>query len=159
MNKIGYPVFDRSVKNYVFEPRPDLPLDHYKNKNRRDWTEEELHQLAIDAFGVDEFYPTTMYMAVVEVDLKDSSKHGIVDTNLNMYDKWLIGRIIRLGEHCFDTREFPPEAGGASATINDYIKINPMNVTRTKYPKGNLLVMKDVNITGTVPNPRNCVNG
>ena len=159
MNKIGYPVYNKEVKNYLFEPRPDYPVDHWVNRNRRPWTEEDIHVLALMAFGVDEYIPCKMYMAVEEIDLKDSSRFHIIDTDTTMYDKWCIGRIIRLGYECFDTQEFPPEAGGATATIGDYIKFNPMNVTRTKFPKGNLLTMKDVNITGIIESPRNCVNG
>ena len=158
--KNGFPRFDKSVKNYLFEPIPWLAPDDYRNRNRRVWTQEEIDELKMNAFGTKGVTPASIYLCVEELDLPSETKRApIKGTNKTTFDVWCVGRIVDIGAKSFDTTEFPPEAGGATATIGDIVIFNPMGIRRHKYRKGNLLVMKDVNIMLTIEDIEDCVNG
>lgn len=139
-----FPVQNRNVENGVYEPLKHLPKNHWKNKNRHDWTAEEKSKLLIDAFGTDEIDPAPVYVILEEYDPQSDNKFGIIDTDPHKYDKWHVGRIVAMGSQCFDTVKFPE---GATATFNDYVNFNPYEAHRTRQYKSNLIRIPDTAIT------------
>lgn len=150
----NYPVVELSYPGGIYEPLPDMPKDHWENKNRRVWTLEEKQQLMLDAFGIDGFRPAQHKVCLLEYNPAEHSHLKMPSGSTAHW--WNLGKIISLGRLCFDSRTF---ACGASATYGDYVMFDARRQNRTKFKGGHMIVIEDRDIVMPVKDPVSFVNG
>lgn len=149
-----YPVIDTTYEGGIYHPLPDLPLDHWENKNRKPYTHEEKVQMMIDAFGVDCFRPAQHKVCLLEYNPVEHAKTR--SPNITTTHWWNLGRIVSMGRLAFDKHTFE---GGATATYGDYVMYKGSFCDRTKFRGGHMIIIEDRAIDMIVKDPSEFVFG
>lgn len=135
-----------SPSNYLYEPLPNYPKDHYANRNRRPWPQEEVTKLILEEFGVDIIRPQQHYLLLKEYKPnKDGEKiSSILIPAQSLEDRWHVGLIVAMGPLAFDHKYFPT---GAPATFGDWVVYNRVDTLRVDTRKnGAYLFVQDKNV-------------
>lgn len=139
-----------SKSNFTEEPLPFVPVNHYRNKNRREWSFEEREKLLEEVFGGAFVHPvgTKIYIELIpeveQVNLLTQVSHGLEE-------EWDMGRIIAMGENTWDHLKYPM---GARATLNDYVIYNKTGTQKKTLRNGVVVISaEDWNVIGTVEDP------
>lgn len=149
----NYPVVE-PVKAGIYEPLDHYPVSHWKNKNREPKTIEQIDKMVEEAFGVNGFLPAGHQVCLLEFN---PAAHAIlIQTDDNTSHWWNVGKIIALGELCFDSRTFPT---GAPGTYGDYVIFDQAGAKRTKFKKGNMITIPDTNIIYATDDPFKFISG
>lgn len=154
MYEIMYPFVDKDYHGGVHHKLDYVSDDHWKNKNRHEWSEEDIEKLMIENFGSDAFSPAQHWLVLAEYNPSEDSI--IVEDNMSTAHWWNLGKIINMGPCAFDSKTFPM---GATATIGDYVVFNGNGVKRTKFPIGNMLWLHDTDVFGIVKDPKEYMYG
>lgn len=131
----------------LFNPDPFYPIDHYKQRNRRYWSPEEIKNLSMEAFGLDCFDPEGIRLVVApyEHDFNLFNAHG------ELRDDYHIGKVIKIGKQAFSTEKF---IAGPPCTFGDYVHFKSMNVLTSRAMNGKTIcVVEDVAILGILDDP------
>jgi co-chaperonin GroES (HSP10) len=131
----------------LFNPDPFYPIDHYKQRNRRVWTSEDIKNLSIEAFGLDCFDPEGIRLVIApyEHDFKLFNAQG------ELRDDYHIGKVIKIGKQAFSTEKF---ISGPPCTFGDYVHFKSMNVLTSRAMNGKVIcVVEDVAILGILDEP------
>lgn len=153
MHHNNYPVVE-PYPGGIYEPLKRYPVSHWRNKNRIPRTIEEIDDAVEEAFGVRGFLPIGHEVCVLEFNPAAHSR--LIQTVDNTNHWWNVGKIIALGELCFDSLTFPK---GAPGTFNDYVIFDAAGVKRTKFEKGNMLSIPDTNVKYATDDPFNYIKG
>jgi hypothetical protein len=131
----------------LFNPDPFVPIGHYKQKNRRFWSHEEIKELSLEAFGMDCFDPEGIRLVICPYEHNFSlyNAHG------ELRDDYHIGKVIKIGKQAFSTEKF---ISGPPCTFGDFVHFKSMNVLTSRAMNGKIIcVVEDVAILGTLENP------
>jgi hypothetical protein len=137
-----------SPSNYLFEPHPSYPVDSFENKNRHPWSYEEIKKLQEEALGAYVITPTGYQVLLLELPDMETINGITRNRSYDLGQVWSIGKIIGMGESCFDHYKFP---FGARATFNDWVFYKKAETTRIDMRKGALLTVTDCSIQSLAP--------
>ncbi len=131
----------------LFNKDPFTPSSSYKQRNRRFWSDEEIKQLSLDAFGMDCFDPEGIRLVICPYEHNFSlyNAHG------ELRDDYHIGKVIKIGKQAFSTEKF---IAGPPCTFGDYVHFKSMNVLTSRAMNGKTIcVAEDVAILGIIDDP------
>jgi|SRR5574343_251310 len=140
-------VIQFSPSNYLYDPLPYFPKDHFVNKNRRPWSFEEKQDLLKEMFPELGIVPTGFNIILEEINV-DSPFRG---ENDEVYKEWKVGRVIAMGESAWDFLKFPM---GARATYNDWVLYHEVDTKRHVIRDSKVFItIKDVHIQHVIDCP------
>ncbi len=134
-------------------PLPDIPKDHWENKNRHVWTQEQIDKLWRDEVGLFEFNINGCDVLIKPFDRNEKATlfhHEKVEL-----DKLYCGKVIKIGRLAFDLACFPK---GATCTYGDYVLFSIAECERVDIGFQTFFMLNDLEIAGVVKDPFSVVN-
>lgn len=143
-----FPVMNRNCQNGIFEPLEFWDKDDWRNKNRRNWTEEELSNLYTE---ICDFPIELKNREILLVDYNREESMEFVSNDKYAQDTIFLGRIIKMGTKAFNRIKFKL---GADATYNDWVFYNLIKAKIINTKKHKLIVIKDTDLWGLARDPK-----
>jgi hypothetical protein len=146
-----FPVMNRECKNGIFEPLSHWSKENWRNRNRRNWTCEELKNLFSDHADIDDRELSKNYILLYNFPRSASEKDGdLLNTTRFVKDTIFIGKIIKMGNYAFDKGTFPT---GAIASYGDWVHYDLMKSVEKYGANKQLVLIKDTDIIGLARDP------
>lgn len=130
-----------------------MTSQHWKFKNKREWTEDEITQLIIDEVGKDIVRPTGFNLLVKLCKLPEKTAAGLIIPEI-MEDQKIfysrVARVLDMGPYAYNSEKFPL---GPFCYIGDYINFPQYNWEKCPIKDANLYYIACNQVSGVVPNP------
>lgn len=148
----------------IYHPLPFWNKDNWRNRNRKEWTDEEKSQLLIDHFGSDGYEPANYKVCLIEFDPTDRTyfldengeKQYMKDVDLDVRTTWHVGQIVAMGINAFSSDRFPT---GAIASYGDFVQFEGSAAQRIRFMNYPMVVIDDTNIVALLRDPEETING